>query len=100
MEKDKTKYMKTLIYTTAVNTKDRAIDDLDIFDTTKIMWGSDWPVLTMAEKYENWNDKAHAKIPNLSNDEKKSVGCFAPLQGDFSRLRRDKIFKKNTGGGS
>tara|TARA_Y100000361_G_scaffold57131_1_gene49939 strand:+ start:1186 stop:1941 length:756 start_codon:yes stop_codon:yes gene_type:complete len=38
MEKDKTKYMKTLIYTTAVNTKDRAIDDLDIFDTTKISW--------------------------------------------------------------
>tara|TARA_Y100001937_G_C7122788_1_gene333468 strand:- start:258 stop:989 length:732 start_codon:yes stop_codon:yes gene_type:complete len=30
--------MKTLIYTTAVNTNDRAINDTDIFDTVKQSW--------------------------------------------------------------
>ena len=30
--------MKKLIYTTAVNTIDRAIDDVDIFNTTKLSW--------------------------------------------------------------
>ena len=30
--------MKTLIYTTAVNTEDRAINDIDIFNITKISW--------------------------------------------------------------
>jgi lipopolysaccharide biosynthesis glycosyltransferase len=30
--------MRTLIYTTAVNTEDRAINDIDIFNITKISW--------------------------------------------------------------
>ena len=54
------------------------------FDTARIMWGSDWPVLTMAEKYENWFDIAHTLIPNLSNDEKMNV--FLHTARNFYRI--------------
>ena len=56
----------------------------EIFDTNKIMWGSDWPVLTMAEKYENWFDIAHTLIPNLSNDEKMNV--FSHTARNFYKI--------------
>ena len=56
----------------------------EIFDTTKIMWGSDWPVLTMAEKYENWFDIAHTLIPNLSNDERMNV--FSHTARNFYKI--------------
>ena len=56
----------------------------EIFDTTKIMWGSDWPVLTMAEKYENWFDIAHTLIPNLSNDEK--INVFSQTAKNFYKI--------------
>ena len=56
----------------------------EIFDTTKIMWGSDWPVLTMAEKYENWFDIAHTLIPNLSNDEK--INVFSHTAKNFYKI--------------
>ncbi len=37
-KKDRGNIMKTLIYTTAINTTDRAIDDLDISSVTKLSW--------------------------------------------------------------
>ena len=48
------------------------------------MWGSDWPVLTMAEKYEKWFDIAHTLIPNLSNDEK--INVFSHTAKNFYKI--------------
>ena len=45
----------------------------DIFDTNKIMWGSDWPVLTMVEQYQNWFDIANDLISNFSDNEKMNI---------------------------
>ena len=47
----------------------------EIFSTKKIMWGSDWPVLTMAENYQTWFDIAFDFIKSLSKDEKNNVFC-------------------------
>lgn len=35
---------------------------LDCFGPERLVWGSDWPVLTMAASYENWVDLSEALI--------------------------------------
>ena len=47
----------------------------EIFDSKKIMWGSDWPVLTMAEKYKTWFDIAIEFVSSMTEDEKNNVFC-------------------------
>ena len=41
----------------------------ETFDSCRLMWGSDWPVLTMAEQYPNWFDLAHELASGLSRSE-------------------------------
>ena len=42
----------------------------EIFTPKKLMWGSDWPVLTMAENYSEWFNLAMDYCNIFSNDEK------------------------------
>jgi L-fuconolactonase len=37
------------------------------------MWGSDWPVLTMADNYSNWFDLAMNYCNSFSEDEKNKI---------------------------
>ena len=56
----------------------------ETFKTNKVMWGSDWPVLTMVEKYENWFDIAHNLISHFSENEKMNV--FSRTAAKFYKL--------------
>ena len=56
----------------------------EIFSTKKIMWGSDWPVLTMAENYLTWFDIAFDFSQSLSKDEKDNV--FSKTATNFYKL--------------
>ena len=57
---------------------------LNLFSPNKIMWGSDWPVLTMAEKYSNWFDLAMDCCNNFSESEKNMI--FANTAKNFYNL--------------
>ena len=57
---------------------------LNSFSPNKIMWGSDWPVLTMAEKYSNWFDLAMDCCNNFSESEKNMI--FANTAKNFYNL--------------
>ena len=37
---------------------------LEIFGTKRLVWGSDWPVVTLADNYKNWLDIAISFIPD------------------------------------
>ena len=46
---------------------------LNLFSPNKIMWGSDWPVLTMAENYGNWFDLAMEYCKSFSESETNMI---------------------------
>ena len=46
---------------------------LNLFGPDKLMWGSDWPVLTMADSYGNWFDLAMDYCSSFSEDEKNKI---------------------------
>ena len=46
---------------------------LNTFGSDKLMWGSDWPVLTMADNYSNWFDLAMNYCNSFSEDEKNKI---------------------------
>lgn len=41
---------------------------LALFGADRLMWGSDWPVLTMADDYESWLDLAKSCVPTKDHD--------------------------------
>ena len=57
---------------------------LNLFSGYKIMWGSDWPVLTMAENYSNWFDLAMDCCYNFSESEKNMI--FANTAKSFYNI--------------
>ena len=57
---------------------------LNLFSPNKIMWGSDWPVLTMAENYSNWFDLAMDYCNNFSESEKNMI--FANTAKNFYNI--------------
>ena len=57
---------------------------LNLFSPNKIMWGSDWPVLTMAENYNNWFDLAMDCCNNFSESEKNMI--FANTAKNFYNI--------------
>ena len=57
---------------------------LNLFSPNKIMWGSDWPVLTMAENYSNWFDLAMDSCNNFSESEKNMI--FANTAKNFYNI--------------
>ena len=56
----------------------------ETFNTNKVMWGSDWPVLTMVEQYQNWFDIANNLISHFSKNEKMNI--FHNTAKKFYRL--------------
>lgn len=46
---------------------------LEVFGPGRLMWGSDWPVLTLAGDYAGWIAVSEACIGSLSPDEQASV---------------------------
>ena len=57
---------------------------LNLFSAKKIMWGSDWPVLTMAENYGKWFDLAKEYCNSFSESEKKLI--FAETAKNFYNI--------------
>ena len=45
----------------------------EIFDTTKIMWGSDWPVVNLAKGLPEWIAVTRKILGKLSADEASSI---------------------------
>ena len=46
---------------------------LEAFGPPRLMWGSDWPVLTLADSYAGWVDLADALVGELSVPEQAAV---------------------------
>lgn len=43
------------------------------FGAERLIWGSDWPVLTLAGNYEGWFDLAHALVADCSAAEQRAI---------------------------
>jgi L-fuconolactonase len=46
---------------------------IEAFGPSRVMWGSDWPVLTLAGSYGEWFDAARALIAHLTPDERDQI---------------------------
>jgi len=46
---------------------------LDAFGPKRLMWGSDWPVLTLAGDYDGWSAMAEALTAHLTADERQAI---------------------------
>ena len=46
---------------------------LDCFGTHRVMWGSDWPVVTLAATYADWDSASRALLSGLSRDEQDAI---------------------------
>ena len=55
----------------------------DLFGPARLLWGSDWPVLTLASNYRQWHDAAQAAITA------RDAGAIAAvMEGNVIRLYR------------
>jgi len=62
----------------------RAIDVVfDLFGPRRLLWGSDWPVLTLAGGYKHWFDLAHKTIAS-----RDSSAIPAVMGGNALRIYR------------
>jgi len=56
---------------------------LDLFGPDRLIWGSDWPVLTLASDYQSWLDLARAWVPEadhaavFANTARRTYGLVA-----------------------
>jgi L-fuconolactonase len=57
-----------------------------VFGTERMMFGSDWPVATVAASYRRWYDTARQLVSGLSDDEQAQI--FAENAATFYRLKR------------
>lgn len=46
---------------------------LECFGPSRLMWGSDWPVLTLASDYAAWHDLSSQLLSDLSQDEQAMI---------------------------
>lgn len=46
---------------------------LDLFGPSRLMWGSDWPVLTLAASHDAWQDVTDALLAGLGADERAAI---------------------------
>lgn len=46
---------------------------LGVFGPERLMWGSDWPVVTMNGSYQRWNAAAHALLKGLTEEQRDAV---------------------------
>lgn len=53
---------------------------LDAFGPNRLMFGSDWPVVTLASSYSRWMQFVQKAIHSLSHDEKRQVLCRTAVE--------------------
>ncbi len=46
---------------------------LECFGTERVMWGSDWPVVTLAASYLAWSSATDALLASLTNSEQDAI---------------------------
>ncbi len=46
---------------------------LDVFGPRRLLWGSDWPVATLAASYDDWLAATDSLLSGLSDDERAAV---------------------------
>ncbi|MYI69823.1 MAG: amidohydrolase family protein [Boseongicola sp. SB0673_bin_14] len=56
---------------------------LDTFGPDRLVWGSDWPVCTLASSYRRWVDVTGELLSGLAEDEKRAI-----LGGNAARAYR------------
>ncbi len=54
---------------------------LDVFGPSRMVWGSDWPVVELANGLPDWLSVTEAILAQLSTDESTEIGC-----GNTSRI--------------
>ncbi len=52
---------------------------LTAFGPNRLMFGSDWPVLTLASSYKRWIDTVRSLIAGLSHDEQESISSGSAI---------------------
>lgn len=57
---------------------------LNVFGATRIMWGSDWPVVRLRCDYDNWYQLAQELTAELSSSERDQI--FSGTASDFYRI--------------
>lgn len=55
---------------------------LDVFGTTRLMWGSDWPVVNLAGGFARWHAAAHALVPEAAR-----ADVFGATAARFYRIK-------------
>jgi L-fuconolactonase len=46
---------------------------LDLFGPSRLIWGSDWPVMTLAGRYDEWLQLCERALAGLTDDERDAV---------------------------
>ena len=46
---------------------------LDTFGTGRLIWGSDWPVCTLAASYDRWFEVTSRLLESLSEKERQAI---------------------------
>ncbi|MCY4100804.1 MAG: amidohydrolase family protein [Rhodobacteraceae bacterium] len=46
---------------------------LDVFGAGRLIWGSDWPVCTLAASYDNWVEVTHKLLENLTDKDRQAI---------------------------
>jgi L-fuconolactonase len=46
---------------------------LDCFGTGRVIWGSDWPVLTLAASYAEWVEACDELLAGLTQGERDAI---------------------------
>lgn len=57
---------------------------LDAFGSTRVMWGSDWPVARLRQEYETWHGMCQELTTHLSSDERQDI--FSNTARRFYRI--------------
>jgi L-fuconolactonase len=57
---------------------------LRVFGPQRLMWGSDWPVVELAETYEGWAELTRSCLAQLSLHERELI--FGEVAREFYRL--------------
>ena len=52
---------------------ERSLQILDLFGCSRVLWGSDWPVLTEAAAYDRWMMLTHRILGSMSASERAAV---------------------------
>lgn len=64
---------------------------LSAFGANRLMFGSDWPVLTLASSYQRWSDTVQSLISDLSMDERESIESGSAIKAYGLSPRKSEV---------